>query len=101
MALVSVPSCMSRAPLGRDDRRAFPGLDGREPLTTQQDSFWLEFTTDSSGTDWGWKMVVTAKFPGTKRIADHWLVALHGQVKKPSMSLCLQLMPSIPKHAAT
>lgn len=53
---------------------AFPGVGTRPPLVIPAPSFELHFRTDSSGVDWGYRLVVTASVPVPHEVAQpHWL----------------------------
>ncbi|CAN0097810.1 unnamed protein product, partial [Discosporangium mesarthrocarpum] len=46
---------------GRDGTQNWPGCDQRPPLEIPASQVYIYWSTDSSVTDWGWRMTVTAE----------------------------------------
>ena len=42
----------------------WPGVDGKDPLVINAEAFVVQFKTDASNTDWGWKLYATPIFDG-------------------------------------
>ena len=47
---------------GRDNNRNFPGFGGRPPLVIKSDTMYVQWTTDNSNEDWGWRFIATATY---------------------------------------
>ena len=60
---------------GRGGAENWPGCGGRAPLGVAGDMAFIEFCSDGSNNDWGWKVEVKAEFPGIKAVLQvHWLL---------------------------
>ncbi len=66
---------------GRGGSENWPGFGGRAPLVIEGDALFVEFHSDGSNEDWGWRFVATAEFRRTASSAQtHWCLDLEREL---------------------
>ena len=82
---------------GRGGSENWPGFGGRPPLVVKGDQAFIEFHSDGSNEDWGWKVVVTATFPGDEASKHiNWLLQAGREVAYCGALVAGVLIESIP-----
>ena len=85
---------------GRNGSENWPGYGGRPPLVIEGDSAWIEFHTDGSNEDWGWRFTATAEFKKSVSSAQvHWMVELERQMSYCCAAVSSCLVVSVPWDA--
>ena len=77
----------------------FPGFGGRPPLVIESDRCWIEWRTDGSNEDWGWKFTATAEIKKVATGGDgggYWLLGLDRQLAGAGAALAGCLVISKP-----
>lgn len=77
----------------------FPGFGGRPPLMIESDKCWVEWRTDGSNEDWGWKFTATAEIKKLATGGDgggYWLLGLDRQLAGAGAALAGCLVISKP-----
>ncbi|CAM9143892.1 unnamed protein product [Scytosiphon promiscuus] len=77
----------------------FPGFGGRPPLVIESDRCWVEWRTDGSNEDWGWKFTATADIKKVASGGDgggYWLLGLDRQLAGAGAALAGCLVISKP-----
>eukprot|EP01041_Mallomonas_annulata_P001367 gene1367-2639_t len=86
---------------GRGGSENWPGFGDRPPLVVHGDTACIEFHSDGSNEDWGWKVTVTAEFP-TKGVVEqlHWMTQLERQLGYCGAVVISTLVKSLPSDPA-
>lgn len=63
---------------GRNGNQNWPGSEGRPPFVINGDYAYIEWHSDGSNEDWGWKFTATAEFKPQEIFEEcHWLLQLN------------------------
>lgn len=81
---------------GRNGSENWPGCGGRPPLVIEGDSAVIQWMSDGSNEDWGWRFTATAEFKKTVVPEDqHWLVSLDRHLNACGAALAKGLTVSV------
>lgn len=76
---------------GRGDDHNFPGVGKNDDLIIEADHCFVQFHTDATGVDWGWKFTATAELVETTETTSlHWLLRL-----EENLAFCLGKLSQI------
>jgi hypothetical protein len=82
---------------GRGGSENWPGCGGRPAFVIEGDSAFIEWHSDGSNEDWGWKLTATAEFkPEIEPTATHWMIQLEEILVSCGASAANALIISMP-----
>eukprot|EP01041_Mallomonas_annulata_P000210 gene210-379_t len=82
---------------GRNGNENWPGYGGRPPLVIDGDAAWVEFHSDGSNEDWGWRFTAIAEFKRQQNTPQiHWLRELERQLSYCGAVVSSSLIVSVP-----
>lgn len=86
---------------GRHGSENWPGFGGRPPLVIEADAAFVEWYSDGSNEDWGWRMNVKVEYkPKPSTASQHWLLQLEQQLAGCGGNIASMLVSSIPWNSA-
>jgi hypothetical protein len=82
---------------GRQGTENWPGFGGRPPLVIEGDEAFVEFHSDGSNEDWGWRFTATVEYKRNMSAPQtHWLLELEKQLILCGTSISSKLILSFP-----
>jgi hypothetical protein len=83
---------------GRNGSENWPGFGGRDDLIIESDYCCLEWHTDGSGEDWGWRMTATGEFKAkaSASSSSHWMVSLDRLISDCGSTIASLLIKGTP-----
>jgi hypothetical protein len=82
---------------GRGGTENWPGCGGRPPLVVEGDYALVEFHSDGSNEDWGWKLTATAEFKKAEVSGSlHWAAELERELGACGASIASCLITGTP-----
>jgi hypothetical protein len=81
---------------GRNGSENWPGQGDRPPLVIEGNEFFVEWHTDSSNEDWGWKFTATVETRRKQTSQSHWFFDLDKQLSYCSSSVAASMIISTP-----
>lgn len=80
---------------GRRSSAKWPGVGELSPLEIDGSSAFVEFYSDSSDEDWGWKFEVVVDFKGESTVSQHWILNIEDQLCYSLASIAKVLMTGV------
>ena len=84
---------------GRNGSENWPGFGGRAPLIVEGSQAYLEFHSDSSNEDWGYRVNVQVEYKRKVEARIHWMLELEHQLAYCGSVMATSMIVSAPWNA--